>query len=95
MPFDDKGFVESGLPISTGAVVRGNYSKCSYLVQEARRYDNGKSWYVQAHDLNDKRSTVWFNNLGERRGNEIDMPNGDKLLIISEPESAGQMTMEL
>ena len=95
MPFQDRTFVEPGLPIQADSVVRGSYSNCTYAVQWAARYDKGKSWYVQGRDLNDTRATAWFNNLGERRGNEIDMPNGDKLIIVSEPETQGQMTMEL
>jgi hypothetical protein len=92
MPFQDKTFVEPGLPIQADSLVY--YADCRWKVQRAQR-TSGKHWVIQAFDVNDVGSTRWFHNLGERRGNEIDWPKGGKLLIVSEPEIEGQMTMEL
>tara|TARA_R110000751_G_scaffold67630_1_gene137939 strand:- start:51 stop:368 length:318 start_codon:yes stop_codon:yes gene_type:complete len=83
-----KGKTKSHHPINVGAVVQGNYSEKSYRVEFSGDSEGG--WWIQGRDVDNPLGTGWFNGLGKRDGNEIEILDDsrpdDKLLILSEPD---------
>lgn len=80
--------VSDEFPINTGDVVRGNYSEREYEVEIAFRPNGQKGWVIQGRDVKNPLGTGWFNDLGERIDDYIEILDerrpDDKLLIISE-----------
>jgi hypothetical protein len=79
--------VSDEFPINGGDIVRGNYSKIEYRVEHAFN-NGGDGWVIQARGVNNERSTAWFNDLGKRIDDYIEILDerrpDDKLLIISQ-----------
>jgi len=87
-------------PITPGSVVRGNYSTIEYYVEFSMESHDDTGWSIQARDMKNHLSTAWFNYLGERVGDEIEINDerrkDDKLLVIKDHkprpvQSKGQM----
>lgn len=84
-----RGIVMGHHPINVGAIVQGNYSEKCYRVENSGD-SKGGGWWVQGRDPDNHHSCGWFNGLGKRDGNEIEILDDsrpdDKLLILSEPD---------
>jgi hypothetical protein len=83
--------VEEGLPISVGAIVRGNYSEVESRVEHAWTPKGETGWVIQGRQTDNKLSTLWYNFLGERKADKIQITDprrpDDKILVLSEPKA--------
>ena len=95
--------VRDHLPITAWALVSGSWSKLSYRVELA--FDHAGGWCIQGRLwVPEKReictrSTGWFDNLGKRFGNRIEVlapkrPD-DYQEVLEEPNDKGPSQMEL
>jgi len=90
------GHVMDHHPITVGAIVRGNYSQREYRVEHSGEYEDG-GWWIQGRDVKCSLSTGWFNDLGQRVGDEIAIDakgrEDDLLLVVSEksPKRLGEV----